>query len=493
MSELFATEVWKVRAHKRLQYRPFLQHIPYQHIGLFTAISDFTLILVASIAASVAYGFFLFETQGDARAFAFVGCYFGCYAGMLFVLWANALGLYRPKAVLSASTQVRGVVIAWGAVLLFGTSILFLLKSGANYSRGATIGFGLVSLGLLLVSRVITGANLRRALATGALPGQRVIVIGDPEELAAISARHLLRTYGAREIGRFELSPTDHTDSKIEYDMAIIDSGIRVAQDNDAEGVLLALRWINKWHRDLICERLRALPLPVFLLPDRFVSSIVSPARGGFNSELPIEVQRAPLSKGNLIAKRIFDLMLASCGLVLFALPAAVICVAIMLDSPGPVIFRQRRKGFNGREFAIYKFRTMTVLEDGPTIRQARRDDPRVTSVGRLLRAASLDEMPQLINVLKGEMSLVGPRPHAIAHDDEYSNSIEKYAFRHHVKPGISGWAQVNGFRGETADVALMNKRIQLDLWYVNNWSFWLDLWIMARTSVVVLRPRNAY
>jgi undecaprenyl-phosphate galactose phosphotransferase/putative colanic acid biosynthesis UDP-glucose lipid carrier transferase len=238
---------------------------------------------------------------------------------------------------------------------------------------------------------------------------------------------------------------------------------------------------------------LRALPLPVFLLPDRFVSSIVSQARWGFDTELPIEVQRAPLSKGNQIAKRIFDLVLASCGLVLFALPAAMICVAIMLDSPGPVIFRQRRKGFNGREFAIYKFRTMTVLEDGPTIRQARRDDPRVTSVGRLLRAASLDEMPQLINVLKGEMSLIGPRPHAIAHDDEYSNTIKKYAFRHHVKPGITGWAQVNGFRGETADVALMNKRIQLDLWYINNWSFWLDLWIMARTCVVVLRPRNAY
>ena len=489
MSDLFPTEVWKVPAHKRRRYRPFLQNIPYQHIGLFTAISDFMLILAASIAASVAYSFFVFETQGDARAFALVGC----YSGLLFVLWANALGLYRPKAVLSASTQIRGIVIAWGAVLLFVTSILFLLKSGANYSRGATIGFGLVSLGLLLVSRVITGANLRRALATGALPGQRVILIGDPEELAAISAHHLLRTYGAREIGRFELSPTDHAGSKIEYDMAIIDSGIRVAQDNDAEGVLLALRWINKWHRDVICERLRALPLPVFLLPDRFVSSIVSQARWGFDTELPIEVQRAPLSKGNQIAKRIFDLMLASCGLVLFALPAAVICVAIMLDSPGPVIFRQRRKGFNGREFAIYKFRTMTVLEDGPTIRQARRDDPRVTSVGRLLRAASLDEMPQLINVLKGEMSLIGPRPHAIAHDDEYSNTIKKYAFRHHVKPGITGWAQVNGFRGETADVALMNKRIQLDLWYINNWSFWLDLWIMARTCVVVLRPRNAY
>ena len=489
MSELSPIEVWKGYAHERRQYRPLLQYVSYQCIGLFTAVSDIALIVAASVAVSVAYSFFVFQSEGEAKAFALVGC----YSGLLFVLWANALGLYRPKAVLSASTQIRGVVIAWGAVLLFVTSVLFLLKSGANYSRGATIGFGVVSLGVLLASRAFIGANLRRALETGALLGQRAIVIGDPEELAALSARHLLQNYGAREIGRFELSPTDRTCSKIEYDMAIIDAGIMVAQDNNAECVLLALRWINKWHRDLICERLRALPLPVFLLPDQFVSSIVSQAGWGFNSELPIEIQRAPLSKGHLIAKRIFDLMFASLGLVVLALPAAVISAAIMLDSPGPVIFRQRRKGFNGREFAIYKFRTMTVLEDGPTIRQARRDDARVTRIGRLLRAASLDEMPQLINVLKGEMSLVGPRPHAVAHDDEYSSSIKKYAFRHHVKPGITGWAQVNGFRGETADVALMSTRIQFDLSYINNWSFWFDLLILARTCVVVLRRRNAY
>lgn len=124
--------------------------------------------------------------------------------------------------------------------------------------------------------------------------------------------------------------------------------------------------------------------------------------------------------------------------------------------------------GFNGREFAIYKLRTMTVLEDGPTIRQAERDDDRVTWLGRLLRVSSIDELPQLINVLAGDMSLVGPRPHAVAHDDQYCNSIDKYALRHHVKPGISGWAQIHGFRGET-DVALMSERIQLDLWYINN------------------------
>lgn len=486
MSNFSPTEFRNVRAHKHQQY--LFQYISYQRIGIFTAVFDFAMILTAGIATGVAFHFLGFAMDGDVAAFAFVGC----YSGLMFVLLTDALGLYRPKAILSA-THIRGVVHVWGAVLLFVASVLFLLKTGANYSRGATIGFGFVGLGFILVSRTIAGINFRQALANGALVGQRAIVIGDPEELLTKSAEHLLRMYGAQELGRFELSPTDHDRSKIEHDIAIIDSAIRAAQTNDAEYVLLALGWTDTWRRDVICERLRAIPLPVLLLPDRFVSPILSLSRSQLSAEPAIEVQRAPLSSEDLIAKRMFDSILALLGLVVFAVPAALICLAIMLDSPGPVIFRQRRRGFNGGEFAIYKFRTMTVLEDGPTIPQARRDDPRVTRVGRLLRAASIDEVPQLINVLKGEMSLVGPRPHAVAHDDQYSNCIQKYAFRHHVKPGITGWAQVNGYRGETADVALMHKRIQCDLWYINNWSLWLDLRIMARTCIVVFRPRNAY
>jgi lipopolysaccharide/colanic/teichoic acid biosynthesis glycosyltransferase len=171
----------------------------------------------------------------------------------------------------------------------------------------------------------------------------------------------------------------------------------------------------------------------------------------------------------------------------------AVVSLAIKLDSSGPVVFRQHRKGFNGRSFEILKFRTMTVLENGGAIRQARRKDKRVTRMGRLLRATSIDELPQLINVLRGEMSIVGPRPHALAHDDEYATSIANYAFRHHVKPGITGWAQVNGYRGETSEIELMKKRIDLDLWYVNNWNFLLDLWVIIRTCFEVVRGRNAY
>ena len=486
MSNLLVSAVWP----RGRTSRSIFQYIPYQRIGLFTGITDFALVLAASVAAGVIYHSLILEIPGDIASFIAVGS----YSGLIFVLLSKLLGLYQPNKLLSRSAQIRGVVVAWGAILLFVTLVFFLFKSGANYSRGATIGFGFLGLGMILASRAITGVDLKRALANGTLAGQRVIVIGDTEELAAKSALYLLRTYGTREVGRFELSPTTASArSTIAHDMAIVDSGISAARSNRAEQVLLALRWSDTRRRDLICERLRALPLAVLLLPDGSVSSVFSDTDRREYELTTIEIQRPPLSRRDLSIKRIFDVVLAGLGLMLLSPLLFVTSIAIKLDSSGPIIFHQRRRGFSGREFAIYKFRTMTVLEDGPCIRQAQRDDVRVTRLGRLLRASSIDELPQLINVLAGEMSLVGPRPHAIAHDDEYSDAIDNYAFRHHVKPGISGWAQTRGFRGETADVSSMSKRIQLDLWYINNWSLWLDIRIIARTCVELLRPRNAY
>jgi exopolysaccharide biosynthesis polyprenyl glycosylphosphotransferase len=179
---------------------------------------------------------------------------------------------------------------------------------------------------------------------------------------------------------------------------------------------------------------------------------------------------------------------------LVFFLPVMLLTsVAIKLDSRGPVIFRQNRKGFNGREFVMFKFRTMTVQENGPAVAQATREDPRVTPIGRLLRSASIDELPQLLNVLMGEMSLIGPRPHALAHDDYFEKILGDYAFRHHVKPGITGWAQCNGARGATPTVEHISERVKLDLWYINNWSLWLDIQIIIKTAFEVLRRRNAY
>ena len=187
------------------------------------------------------------------------------------------------------------------------------------------------------------------------------------------------------------------------------------------------------------------------------------------------------------------DIVLAALALIFFLPVMTLTAIAIKLDSPGPVIFRQNRKGFGGRQFVIFKFRTMTVQENGPGVLQATRDDPRVTAIGRLLRSASIDELPQLLNVLKGDMSLIGPRPHALAHDNYFENILSDYAFRHHVKPGITGWAQCNGARGATPSIEHIAERVKLDLWYINNWSLWLDIQILIKTFFEVLRKRNAY
>jgi exopolysaccharide biosynthesis polyprenyl glycosylphosphotransferase len=188
--------------------------------------------------------------------------------------------------------------------------------------------------------------------------------------------------------------------------------------------------------------------------------------------------------------KRALDLIVSITAIVLSLPLFLIVALAIKLDSSGPVIFRQRRIGLEAKEFIIFKFRTMTVLEDGPVVTQACRDDRRVTYIGKFLRRSSLDELPQLFNVLRGDMSLVGPRPHALAHDDHYRVHIADYACRHYVKPGITGWAQVHGLRGETRSLEQMANRVKLDLWYINNSSPGLDLNILLRTCFEVLRDR---
>jgi putative colanic acid biosysnthesis UDP-glucose lipid carrier transferase len=198
----------------------------------------------------------------------------------------------------------------------------------------------------------------------------------------------------------------------------------------------------------------------------------------------------APANKVD--ARRVLDVCLALCLLLLLAPAMALVSLAIVLDSRGPLLFRQHRGGINGKTFGILKFRSMHVLEDGPQVVQAGENDARITRIGRVIRKFSLDELPQLFNVIAGDMSLVGPRPHAVSHDDYYGAAISNYVFRQKVRPGITGWAQVNGARGATPTLDAMRRRVKLDAWYVAHASLSLDLKILARTPLAVLRGRYA-
>jgi undecaprenyl-phosphate galactose phosphotransferase/putative colanic acid biosynthesis UDP-glucose lipid carrier transferase len=459
-------------------------------MGLFMAACDLMLIVASSLVGGTIYHVLEFSEVGNLRD------YFaeGVNAGLFFVLLMHSLGSYRPSTYFSCG-QFRVVGGGWLLAMLTLVGFLFLLKSANQYSRGGLITFALFGIAVLFGWRAILGAQLRNALAQGLVTGRRVILIGDQVELARLSPRTLLLDFGARDVGRFALS-SSYKPSDTELcsgDLDMMKDAVRTARVREAEKVFIAIAWSDLPRRKLICERLRVLPVPILLLPDRSTEILLALPIMNIGRSVAVELQRAPLSRWELGIKRGFDLVLAALGGI-FLLPIlAAAATAIKLESAGPLIFRQRRRGFNGREFTIYKLRTMTVLEDGPDIRQTERNDRRVTRVGSVLRRSSIDELPQLLNVLRGDMSLVGPRPHALAHDDQYSNCIANYAFRNHVKPGLTGWAQVNGFRGETARIELMKRRVQHDVWYINHWSLWLDMWIVVRTCFVTLWGKNAY
>ncbi|CAI8725120.1 undecaprenyl-phosphate glucose phosphotransferase [Methylocaldum szegediense] len=242
-----------------------------------------------------------------------------------------------------------------------------------------------------------------------------------------------------------------------------------------------------------LLDRLRDTTASIYFVPDIFVFDLIQARFGNINGIPVVAVCESPFHGINRVTKRIVDIVLSSLILILISPLMLAIAIGVKLSSPGPVIFKQRRYGLDGEEIKVYKFRTMTVCEDGNNIRQASKDDNRITRFGRFLRRTSLDELPQFINVLQGRMSIVGPRPHAVAHNELYRTQIKGYMIRHKVKPGITGWAQVNGFRGETDTLQKMKSRIELDLDYLRNWSLSLDLWIILRTAGVFLKQDTAY
>lgn len=242
-----------------------------------------------------------------------------------------------------------------------------------------------------------------------------------------------------------------------------------------------------------LLDELQDTTASVYFLPDIYIFDLMQARFDNVGGMPVIAICETPFMGLNGMIKRISDIVLATIILILLLPVMLLTALAVRLSSPGPVIFRQRRYGLYGEEIMVYKFRSMTVQENGETVTQARKEDPRVTRVGAFLRRTSLDELPQFINVLQGKMSIVGPRPHAVAHNEQYRKLIKGYMLRHKVKPGITGWAQVNGMRGETDTLEKMEARIRYDLDYLRSWSLWLDLWIIVKTVMVVLKRENAY
>ena len=275
-----------------------------------------------------------------------------------------------------------------------------------------------------------------------------------------------------------------------------IEDLISLGRSGQIDQVIIALPQTADRRTAEVARRLEQLPVSLHIVT-HFASDLADAGANHHVSTLGsvglLDIKTKPLADWGRYVKSVEDYVIAALALVIAAPVMALIAIAIKLDSPGPVFFKQRRHGLNRRVIEVLKFRSMTVMENGGEIKQAQRGgDARITRVGDFLRRTSLDELPQLLNVLRGEMSLIGPRPHALVHDDHYGEMVERYANRHQVKPGMTGWAQVNGFRGPTETADKMEKRVEYDLAYIDRWSLWFDLQILAMTVFVGFRHKNA-
>ncbi|OAF02709.1 hypothetical protein AYJ54_25890 [Bradyrhizobium centrolobii] len=463
--------------------------LPFSFIEPLFAAVDCALIVAAGAVGGMIYQRAVGGNVGDAGFYAGLGL----VASLAYVLVAHFLGLYRLNLLLEDERDGGRVWASWCLAALVLAVLLFLFKSGGDASRGAVVCFFAIGGATLLLTRWLGKRCLRSALVAGTIRGRRAVVIGTQAELAQFARGDLLTRFGLDEAERIALPrnevPRLSSPNAVQHDEALM----KRIRDAAAEEIVLALSWSSPQDIEAVLDQLRVIPLPVRLLPDRAVSTVLRRQTSMPQRLYMVEVQPTPLSTLDRLAKRLLDMIVAATSLALLSPGLVIVAIAIKLESKGPVIFRQRRHGFNGKPFVIYKLRSMSVQEDGGTVVQATRQDPRVTRIGRLLRQTSIDELPQLLNVLQGDMSIVGPRPHALVHDYEYGSMIANYAFRHHVKPGITGWAQVHGYRGGTPQLELMKRRIALDLWYIDNWSLMLDLYIMFRTAFELIRSRNAY
>jgi len=458
---------------------------PFHLVEPVVFVVDFVLVVGMSVLTGVGYHWLFLNRVPDFTPYVAIGVLsFSNFAAILAVR-----GAYRFRYLANLKKQALEVTLVWTCVSLFLLGIAFSLRVEEALSRGATFGFFVFGLTSLLIWRGILARRLSKALENGAFAERKVLVIGERHRVQSSRALPELLRYGYRPVKIFEMRSKECTGAALTEKLKEV---ISVARVEEVQDIFLMLPWEHTRCIESILDGLCVLPVPVYLFPDDTVASYLSRRVFHLGEMLTAELKRTPLTRLEQTLKRCVDLIGAGVALIMLFPLMVMTAILIKLDSHGPVFFTQKRNGFNGRSFRIWKYRTMTVLEDGPVIKQATREDPRFTRVGRWLRRVNIDELPQLFNVLSGNMSLVGPRPHAAAHDSEYERRISAYAFRYHMKPGITGWAQINGYRGETQTIDLMAKRIELDLWYINNWSIWLDLKIILGTlTLEVWQPRG--
>lgn len=418
----------------------------------------------------------------------------GMMAIVTFLLAAQLTGLHRRQDIGSADRELTDIVATWIFTLLTLAALSLVTGYGRHLPRSMIVAWMILAptlIGLLRMCLRILQQGFRRYGM-----GTRRVAIAGLNSLGRQTADNIAaRPALGLSVAGFYDDRGEHRDDDVAHELLTGDLGELVdqARAGQIDTVLITLPMRAEERIRYLLDKLSDSTVSVYIVPDFFVFELLHSRWTNVGGLPAVSVFENPLFGVDGAVKRVADLVIAASGLLIAAIPMLAIAVAVKWSSPGPVFFRQRRYGLDGRQILVWKFRSMRTCDNGPRVRQATKDDPRVTPVGNILRKTSLDELPQLFNVIEGSMSLVGPRPHATAHNEQYRSLIRGYMLRHKVKPGITGLAQVNGCRGETETIDKMQQRIHWDHRYIRSWSLWLDLKILVKTLVVVWKQEQAY
>jgi Undecaprenyl-phosphate glucose phosphotransferase len=450
-------------------------------------LQEFFVVAASTYLASALYQIMVFQEWPPASIYIASALFVGFVVVTVSIASGRYINLQRHARHTFLWSGLGAVALAFSFLL----SGLFLLKIAQPYSR-ATFVMQLVIVGFaVLTNRAMAYARLQSATAKGRVEAQRVVLVGDAIDCARFAAR--LTGTGISLVGSFPF-PTGGSAGAAagaadQSAHGLVNECRRVRPDD----VLILTNHDTVMQASGLAASLSELPAGLHLALVESADLLSAARVVEFGNTVTLQVAQPPLSILDRVVKRAFDVVVALAALVILSPFMLLVSVAIKLDSRGPVLFRQMRHGYNSETIQVFKFRTMTVWESEETFVQATRGDRRVTRLGRFLRRTNIDELPQLINVLQGQMSIVGPRPHATAHNEMFEKRISIFSRRHTVKPGITGWAQVNGYRGETDTVEKMKQRVEYDLYYIDNWSLLFDLRIIIMTLLSKSAYDNAY
>ena len=459
-------------------------------IHLNTALTIYAMIEFLAVASSAYFGsavyhFFNWNSWQPAPAYILAAVVIATLVLLSSIGFHNFIAFQRQPRHIFLWRGVGAVALAFSVFV----TILFLTQSGEAYSRGSLI-FQIGCVGIAVVSaRSVFYSWLQAAIASHRIEARRVVLIGNATDCSKFAGR--LKASGIQTIGTFRLpDDSDCKNAITNQTISKMISQLRTLRADDI--IVLAMNKFMPVMFDFTAS-LAELPAGIHVVPIEALNALASSQIAEFDNLHTIQVQQPPLSVFDLCVKRTFDFTFATIGLIALSPLFLIVSIAIRLDSPGPIFFRNTRHGFNNDKIRVLKFRSMISIEDGDQFTQATKNDPRITRIGRIIRRTNIDELPQLINVLRGEMSLVGPRPHATAHNALFNDVIAPFSRRHNVKPGITGWAQVNGCRGVTDTLEKMQRRIEYDLYYIDNWSFLFDVKIIMMTLFSKKAYLNAY